>query len=114
MDDNAIVIEAWNRVLFDKFVRFRHILIAGLSAHSEEVLSRRPFPPGARVLDVGCGFGDSTIRIAAHGRAGGEAVGVDCAENFIAAARQDAEAAGAANARFLVADVQERRPRRAV
>jgi ubiquinone/menaquinone biosynthesis C-methylase UbiE len=106
MDDNAIVVEAWNTVLFDKFVRFKHILIAGLSGHSEQVLGRRPFPEGARVLDVGCGFGDSTIRIARMVGEGGQAVGVDCAENFIAAAREEAQASGVVNARFFVADVQ--------
>jgi ubiquinone/menaquinone biosynthesis C-methylase UbiE len=106
MDDNAIVVEAWNTVLFDKFVRFKHLLISGLSGHSDEVLSRRPFPAGARVLDVGCGFGDSTIRIAQAVGADGEAVGVDCAERFIEAATTEAKACGAANARFFVADVQ--------
>jgi ubiquinone/menaquinone biosynthesis C-methylase UbiE len=106
MDDNAIVVEAWNTVLYDKFVRFRHVLIAGLAGHSEQVLGRRPFPKGARVLDIGCGFGDSTIRIAGMVGPEGEAVGVDCAGNFIAAAEDDARAAGADNARFMVADVQ--------
>jgi SAM-dependent methyltransferase len=106
MDDNAIIVEAWNTVLFDKFVRFRHLLIDGLAAHSEEVLGRRPFAPGSRVLDIGCGFGDSTIRIAGLVGPEGEVVGVDCAERFIATARADAEAAGATNARFIVADVQ--------
>ena len=32
--ENDIVIEAWNTVLFDKFCRFKHLLIDGLSAHS--------------------------------------------------------------------------------
>jgi SAM-dependent methyltransferase len=37
---------------------------------------------------------------------GGAAVGVDCAENFVAAARQDAQKHGVRNVSFLVADVQ--------
>jgi len=106
MNDNAIVIEAWNTVLFDKFVRFRHQLITGLAGHSDEALSRKPFGPGDRVLDVGCGFGDSTVRIAAMVGPGGEAVGVDCAANFIKAATGEAASAGAANAKFFVADVE--------
>ena len=32
-DENAIVVEAWNSVLFEKFSRFRHILTRGLSGH---------------------------------------------------------------------------------
>lgn len=106
MNDNAIVIEAWNTVLFDKFVRFKHLLIAGLAAHSNEVLGRGLFPPGSRVLDVGCGFGDSTVRIAQLVGPAGEAVGVDCAPNFILAATSDAADAGVGNARFLCADVE--------
>ena len=105
--DNDIVVEAWNTVLFDKFVRFKHLLVAGLSAHSDELLSRGLFRLGDRVLDVGCGFGDSTIRIAELVGPDGSAVGVDCAENFVRAGQADAAAAGAQNASFFAADVQE-------
>lgn len=106
MNDNAIVIEAWNTVLFDKFQRFKHLLIEGLANHSNEVFSRSLHPPGARVIDIGCGFGDSTLRIAAAVGPKGEAVGVDCAGNFVRAAEQEARANGIANARFFAADVQ--------
>lgn len=105
--DNEIVVEAWNTVLFDKFVRFKHLLVAGLSGHSNELFSRNLHGAGERVLDVGCGFGDSTIRIAQQVGPQGEAVGVDCARNFILASEQDAAAAGVPNARFFAADVQE-------
>ncbi len=100
MNDNDIVIEAWNTVLFEKFLRFKHLLVTGLAAHSDEVLARHPFPAGARVLDVGCGFGDSTLRIAQEVGPRGAAVGTDCASNFIAACEQDARANGVANASF--------------
>ena len=106
MNDNAIAVEAWNTVLFDKFVRFKHILIAGLSGHSNEVLSRPLFAPGDRVLDIGCGFGDSTLKIAGIVGPKGQAVGVDCAENFVRAGEQAARAAGIRNASFFAADVQ--------
>lgn len=49
---NAIPIEAWNGVLFDKFCRFRHVLTHGLSSHSDEVLRRRAFASGGRILDL--------------------------------------------------------------
>ncbi|WIO74681.1 class I SAM-dependent methyltransferase [Porticoccaceae bacterium LTM1] len=105
-NENDIVIEAWNTVLFDKFMRFRHILVAGLSSHSDELLSRQIHQPGTRVLDVGCGFGDSTLRLANIVGPEGEAVGVDCAENFVNVAKNDARDGGTDNARFFVADVE--------
>ena len=104
--ENDIVIEAWNTVLFDKFCRFKHLLIDGLSAHSNEVLDRRSYPEGARVLDVGCGFGDSTRLIARRVGPAGAAVGVDCAPNFIAAAERESRDAGIGNVSYFVADVQ--------
>ncbi len=83
---NDIAIEAWNTVLFEKFSRFKHLVVAGLAGHSDEALARHPHPRGARVLDVGCGFGDSTLRIAGSVGPQGRAVGVDCAPNFVDAA----------------------------
>jgi len=104
--DNAVIVEAWNTVLFDKFCRFRHLLVDGLSQHSDAALARRSYAPGMRVLDIGCGFGDSTLRIARSVGPTGEAVGNDCAENFIEICRADAKSAGIANARFFTADAQ--------
>ena len=105
-DANDIVIEAWNTVLFDKFSRFRHLVVDGLSAHSNEALARHPHPQGSRVLDIGCGFGDSTRLIASRVGPKGAAVGVDCAANFIELARREAKELGPANASFFVADAQ--------
>jgi SAM-dependent methyltransferase len=105
-DENAIVIEAWNTVLFEKFCRFRHVLVAGLSKHSDELLTRYPHRRGARVLDIGCGFGDSTLEIARQVGVTGRAVGVDCSRNFVESARRDASLAKVDNASFFVADVQ--------
>jgi ubiquinone/menaquinone biosynthesis C-methylase UbiE len=103
---NDVIIEAWNTVLFQKFSRFKHLLIDGLAGHSDAAFARYPPAPGSRVLDVGCGFGDSTRVLARAVGPRGEAVGVDCAANFIEASRADAAGSGAANARFIVADVE--------
>jgi ubiquinone/menaquinone biosynthesis C-methylase UbiE len=106
MAGNDVVIEAWNTILYDKFVRFKHLIVAGLAGHSDEVLRRRLYPDGARVLDVGCGFGDSTIRIARSVGPRGAAFGVDCAEKFVRTAGHEAAEAGVSNAHFFAADVQ--------
>lgn len=104
--DNNVIVEAWNTVLYEKFCRFKHLLVGGLAQHSDAALERCNYRVGARVLDVGCGFGDSTTHIAQLVGSTGEAVGVDCAENFIDAARVLARDASIRNARFFVADAQ--------
>ncbi|HEY8041263.1 MAG TPA: class I SAM-dependent methyltransferase, partial [Polyangiaceae bacterium] len=104
--DNSEAIEAWNGVLFDKFARFRETLTTGLGSHGDALLERFPPRAGERVLDVGCGFGDTTLALARLVGASGEAVGVDAAARFVEAGRRDASEQGAANARFLVADVE--------
>ena len=107
MDDgNRVIVEAWNTVLYEKFCRFRHLLVEGLSQHSDAAFARCKHPEGARVLDVGCGFGDSTLHIAERVGPAGEAVGVDCAENFIRAAEAGARKEGVGNARCFVCDAQ--------
>jgi SAM-dependent methyltransferase len=103
---NAEAIQAWDGPLFDSFLKFRHIVTAGLGAHGDAALALEPPREGERVLDVGCGFGDTTQQIAALVGPGGEAVGVDAAANFIEAAIAEAAEAKVENARFMVADVQ--------
>jgi SAM-dependent methyltransferase len=103
---NAEAIQAWDGPLFDSFVKFRHIVTTGLGAHGNEALRLHPPQEGQRVLDVGCGFGDTTQQIAGLVGASGEAVGVDAAPKFIEAATKEAADAGVANASFFVADVQ--------
>ena len=104
---NASTIEAWNTVLFEKFSRYEHLLVEGLGQHGEALFARFPPPRGAgvRVLDIGCGFGDSTVRLGSL-VGGGEVVGVDCAQNFVDASSRRAAAAGADRVRFLRRDVQ--------
>jgi ubiquinone/menaquinone biosynthesis C-methylase UbiE len=105
--DNEEAIRAWDGPLYDRFVRFRETVTTGLGAHGEEALRLYPPQPGQRVLDVGCGFGDTTQRIAGLVGSDGLAVGVDVAPRFIEDAVREAGEAQIANARFLVADVQE-------
>jgi len=103
---NAEAIEAWNGILFQKFNRFRYVMTTGLAGHGDENIRRHPPAESARVLDVGCGFGDSVQQLARLVGPRGEVVGVDCAANFIELGRSEAERDGVRNVRFLVADVQ--------
>lgn len=106
-DENDEATRAWNGVLFDKFVRFKPLLTVGLSLHGENLIARCPPPSGARVLDLGCGFGDMTVQLADRlAASGGSAVGVDVAQNFVDASTAGAVEVGSKNATFFRADVQ--------
>ena len=53
--------------------------------HDEDFLGSLRLPAGARVLDVGCGVGDFTARLARLGE-GVEVLGVDADPGMVAAA----------------------------
>ena len=103
---NAEAIEAWDGPLFDRFLRYRHIVVAGISRYGDEVIRLYPPPLGARLVDIGCGFGDMTRQLAEVVGPEGLAVGVDASPRFIGAAQREAREAGATNVRFDVADVE--------
>ena len=103
---NDEAISAWDGVLFDRWVKYRHIFVGGLANHGNEALRRFPPQPGWRVLDVGCGLGDTTQAIAHAVGPTGEVVGVDAAARMLEIARRETAEAGIENARYDVADVQ--------
>ncbi len=103
---NEEAIRAWDGPLFDRFVQFRHLLTEGLGAHGDAALEVADMRPGEHVLDIGCGFGDTTQTIAGLVGPTGDALGVDAASRFIEAARSEAAQAGVANASFLVEDME--------
>jgi SAM-dependent methyltransferase len=104
--DNVEATEAWSGPLFDLFVEYRDLTAAGLGAHGEAAMQLSPPRPGERVLDLGCGFGETTLQLASLVGEQGSALGIDVSEPFIDAAQKEAEAAGVANVEFTVADVQ--------
>jgi SAM-dependent methyltransferase len=104
--ENAEALEAWDGVLFDRFVQYRHLVIGGLTRHGEEAIRVCPPAIGDSVLDIGCGFGDTTQRLAELVGPGGRALGVDVAPRFVEAARVEASGAGMSNVRFEARDVQ--------
>lgn len=96
----------WNDTLADKFDRFRDILMDGLSYHSRVPLAKLELKPGAKIIDVGCGWGDTALELARKTGPEGFVLGLDCVEQFLGKARADAAGAGLKHIRFKAADVE--------
>jgi len=104
--ENEEATEAWSGVLFDRFVEFRDVIVVGLRQHGDTAMGLHPPEPGDRVLDIGCGFGDTTQQLAELVGPEGAAVGVDVAEPFVEASIAEAREAGVENVDFIAGDVQ--------
>ena len=104
--DNREATDAWSGPLFERFVQYRDLVAGGLGAHGDAAMAAHPPRAGDRVVDLGCGFGDTTQRLAELVGPDGDALGIDVSEPFIELARKEADEAGVANARFAVGDVQ--------
>ena len=104
--DNREATEAWSGPLFERFVQYRDLVAGGLGAHGDAAMAAHPPRSGDRVLDLGCGFGDTTQRLAGLVGTDGEALGIDVSEPFIELAGEEAAEAGVTNVRFAVGDVQ--------
>jgi ubiquinone/menaquinone biosynthesis C-methylase UbiE len=99
-------VDFWNNILVPKFVRWRHILVGGLTLHSERIFPSLQVEAGDKVVDAGCGFGDTAIELARLVGPTGSVLAVDCCDGFLDYGRRDAKAAGLSNVTFLEADVQ--------
>lgn len=73
--------------------------------HWKRLLDSLTIGQDARILDVGCGPGTSTIELASRAPAG-EATGLDISSRMLAYARQQAKEAGVRNATFVHGDAQ--------
>ncbi len=105
--DNNEFIRCWNEILTPKWVRFRHLLSGNGQTYSDAARDIVPVETGARVLDIGCGFGESCLEIGARVGPTGEVLGVDCTREFLEIAEKERDAAGAEHVRYLLADAQE-------
>jgi ubiquinone/menaquinone biosynthesis C-methylase UbiE len=104
--NNEETAEAWNGVLFERFIQYRSIVSGGLGVHGAEALRLHPPAPGERVLDIGCGFGDTTRQIAELVGPEGSVLGFDISARFVELARGEAAEQGLANVEYAAGDVQ--------
>lgn len=101
---SAEYVDFWNEILAPKFIRFKHVLVDGLSHHSEAIFPSLPVNEGDNVLDVGCGFGDTAIKLAERVGPSGKVVGLDCCTSFLDYGRKETERRGLTNVSFIEGD----------
>jgi SAM-dependent methyltransferase len=104
---NAAYIECWNDVLTPKWLSFRHLLSGNGQIHSDLAYPRLGIRRGQRVLDVACGFGETTLELADRVGPLGSALGLDCTQAFIDIAEREREISGVSNAEFRLADIED-------
>jgi ubiquinone/menaquinone biosynthesis C-methylase UbiE len=106
VDEDTAFVQFWNEVLAPKFIRFKHVLVDGLARHSRAVLPSLPVHSGDRVLDVGCGFGDTAIDLGERVGPAGSVVGVDCCDAFLDLARKEVRRRNIGNVTFVRGDAE--------
>lgn len=103
---NEEAVRAWDTVLFERWKQNRKVFVWALDGVTEDLFDRYPPPEGGRCIDIGCGFGDTTRRLAELVGPDGSALGTDSSARFIEEARQEAVEAGVDNVEFEAADTQ--------
>jgi SAM-dependent methyltransferase len=103
---NESYIECWNQILTPKWVRFRHLLSGNGKIHSDAAGHAIDVRSGDRVLDAGCGFGETCLAFAEQVGPSGEVVGLDCTDTFLEIADRERRAAGATNLRYELGDFE--------
>jgi SAM-dependent methyltransferase len=104
---NAPYIECWNDVLTPKWLRFRHLLSGNGRIHSDLAYPRLSIRRGQRVLDVACGFGETTLELGDRVGPLGSVLGLDCTSAFIEIAEREREISGVNNVEYWVADIDD-------
>ncbi len=106
VDTNSGMIEFWNGDAGQKWVRFQEMMDRSLLPLGEKAMDVAGIAAGERVIDVGCGCGDTGFQLAGRVGGGGRVLGVDISGPMLERARERADAAGRANLAFELGDAQ--------
>ena len=98
--------EFWNGPRGESWVSGQAQMDRFLHPFTEELLRRARPARGERVLDVGCGTGETSLLVAEAVGEGGAVLGVDISQPMLDLARNRAMAAGAQRAAFALKDAQ--------
>lgn len=105
---NAEQIKYWNE-RGQTWVEVHEIIDHQLRPLGLRAMARGGIAAGQRVLDVGCGCGDTTVALAQRVGVVGSVVGIDVSTGMLQRARERVAAAGLTNVTFANADAQTQR-----
>ena len=105
MTVNAAMAEYWNEAMGPVWVELQVQLDRQTQPLGAPAIDALALQPGQRVLDIGCGCGQSTWEMAERVTPGGMAMGVDISAPMLDVARHRPHAAGV-RAEFRQVDVQ--------
>lgn len=103
---NAAQIDAWNGEVGRKWLLHEATVEAMMVDVSECLMERVAVAPGDRVLEVGCGGGGLSVRLARAVGPGGAVLGLDVSAPLLARAEARRQEAGLAQLAFREADAQ--------
>ncbi len=103
---NAAQIQFWNETAGQKWVNYQETISAHARPFGLLAMDRASVLSGERVLDVGCGCGDTTVELARRVEKTGQLTGIDLSSIMLARARESAEDLGLTHVRFINADAQ--------
>jgi SAM-dependent methyltransferase len=104
---NAEQIRYWNETLGPRWVELEATLDAQIAPLGLAAIERAQVGAGERVVDVGCGCGQTSLQLAERVGPGGSVLGIDVSAAMLERARE--RASGRANVRFAHADAQAHR-----
>ncbi|MDP3494568.1 MAG: class I SAM-dependent methyltransferase [Hyphomonadaceae bacterium] len=103
---NAAQIDYWNATAGQTWAHYQAQLDRQIEPLGLEALRSLAARPGERVLDVGCGCGQTTLELAERVGAAGAVTGVDISSPMLAIAEARPVPQGAAQPQFIKYDAQ--------
>jgi len=103
---NAEQFSYWNEEAGQKWVELQERLDSGIGPLGLDAIERAAPAAGERVLDVGCGCGQTALQLAERVGETGSVLGVDLSGPMLARAQERAAQAGIRQVRFEQGDAQ--------